>query len=211
MGLVNGPKPKEDPVHKDTGLRDLPSYPFRECRLIPVFEQFVAERILPDLKLTGYKLDQKKILATQIIHNLIGKGAKGCCVADRRNRGEPGVKARVPIWDRLVELGYVRVCIGSEMSGKVTRYRATSKLLDLRKKWSLSQFDNTTLERISKMNEPTPYDLIQLLSTVQLRMGTQWASTLRQCQSNRTTHENNGDSNFVATLPLMVAGGRQPI
>jgi hypothetical protein len=62
---------------KNLSFRELASNPFKERRLIPEFEHFVESRILPHLKLTGYKLDQKRITATQIIHNLIGNGMKG--------------------------------------------------------------------------------------------------------------------------------------
>jgi hypothetical protein len=60
------------------------------------------------------------------------------------------VQARVPIWDAVVDAGYARVCVGSELSGMVTRYRATGKPLDLRKEWKLSQFETATLEGIAR-------------------------------------------------------------
>jgi len=44
---------------KDTGLRELPSFIFAEHRLPDEFRLFVKHRILPDLNLTGYKIDRR--------------------------------------------------------------------------------------------------------------------------------------------------------
>ena len=121
---------------KDTGLRELPSFIFAEHRLPDEFRLFVKHRILSELYLTGCKIDQKKLLATQIIHNLVETGLTSSCVADSRDWNVASV--RIPIWDHIVEAGYARVCVGSESSGKVTRYRATGRLLDQRC-WQVGQ------------------------------------------------------------------------
>ena len=57
------------------------------------------------------------------------------CVADQRNTSKAGVEMRVACWDALVDAKFVKRCTGSELSRKVTRYKATPKLLELREVW----------------------------------------------------------------------------
>lgn len=144
-------------------LRDLPSRPFEKHRLPGEFKDFYCDYVAPLLSLTGYKQTEKNAVARHCIHNLICAGP-GECVADVRKLALPGVRLRVGVWDAIVAAELATACLGSEESGKVTRYRATPKLLTLRREWELSLLVHLTLGRNTELTEPTPMALVHLHS-----------------------------------------------
>ena len=64
--------------------------------------------------------------------------------------------------DLLTKAGFALLCKGSQQSGKVSRYRATTKLLQLRNLWRLRLLEDTHLARNTELSVPTSRALIVL-------------------------------------------------
>jgi hypothetical protein len=145
-------------------FRELRSYLFRPHKLSDMpaaFLRFVDAQIIPRIDFKGKKLDKKKELATQIIHALVLSGVAGAVVSDGR-RKEAGVRLRVEVWDAVIEAGLAKVCLGSEMSGFRTRYRATGQLLELFDGWRLGDLIDLNLGRNTETEVPTSHALVVL-------------------------------------------------
>lgn len=122
---------------KNHHFRNLPSRVFFPHELTEEFHRFYDESVRDLVCLTGYKLDQKHRIAKHIVHNLVVAAfPRMSVVSDPRDTATKAA-ARVPIWDAIVAAGLADVCIGSENTRTVTRYRASAKLLELRKIWEL--------------------------------------------------------------------------
>ena len=140
--------------------RDMDYWMYREDRITDKFRELVEQRVLPHIHFAGYKLAEKKRIATHAIHKLIKTGLRHKVVADTRNARLPGVKFRVKVWDAIVQAGFATVCIGSDSSGELTRYRATKKLKDIRREWKLPVLEDTEPERNTENNIPLEHGLI---------------------------------------------------
>ncbi|KAA0141028.1 hypothetical protein FYZ48_07075 [Gimesia chilikensis] len=144
-------------------LRDLPSVPYHLHEIPPEFTCFMDEFVLPRLGNTGYKIAQKNEIATQAIHQLILTGLTGKVVSDTRRKDQPGVRLRIAVWDKIVNAGLAKDCLGSEEAGRRTRYCATSELLELRQEWELRLLLKLDLVRNSERpHNPKPLALIYL-------------------------------------------------
>ncbi|WP_425399574.1 hypothetical protein [Aeoliella sp.] len=136
---------------------------FHEQHLLPLYITFFNDAILPHLELRGYKLEAKRQLAAQCTNLLIQTGLGGKVVADDRDGKLPGVKLRTQVWDSIIRAGFADVCKGSQESGYNTRYRATSKLLELRGLWELQLLLDTQLARnTERPTDPTHLALVHL-------------------------------------------------
>jgi hypothetical protein len=144
--------------------RDLPSHVFSKNRIPADLQQFMRKRIIPKLKLRGYKLAEKRSIAMQAIHNLLMAWSVGACVRDTRNARLRGVQLRVGVWDAIVNAGFATKCLDSESSGKQTRCRATEKLLALRSCWDLRLTVGSDLKRNTELSKPTWKALVVLHS-----------------------------------------------
>lgn len=143
--------------------RELPSVVYHEQRLTPRFRKFFDAAIRPHLILSGYKLADKLETAVHVVNLLIKTGVCGRCVADTRDWHQPGARFRAELWDAVVAAGFATVCLGSQVSGMLTRYRATSKLLDLEKLWKGSgMMEDTELARNTETIIPTTRALVVL-------------------------------------------------
>lgn len=152
-------KPKNKPQLRDRASRRFASYELSE-----EFVEFVDTEILPQVTLSGYKQAEKQTLLRHATHNLIVTGLAGRVVADGRDCREPGVRLRAGVWDVLLAADFAEQCRGSEVSGKVTRYGATSKLLALRRWWQLRMLEDIDLARNSELAAPTDRALVYLHS-----------------------------------------------
>jgi hypothetical protein len=119
-------------------------------------------RLVPRLKLTGYKIPEKTDLAIRCLHKLIKADAILGVVADTRDTHKSGVEMRVRVWDAIVKAGLAEVRKGSEQSGFVTRYRATKELHRVRRTWELEVLEVTRLERNTMLDKDTRYALVVL-------------------------------------------------
>ncbi|MCD4692888.1 MAG: hypothetical protein K8R79_08240 [Calditrichales bacterium] len=139
---------------------------FRENKIPFRFQLFVEKEIWPKLKPLheGYKIKDKKETAAQILHNLISAGLTNKVVADTRDVNTEGVRLRIKIWDCLIQKKLCRMCKGSEESGRITLYRATGKLLELREEWELKLFEDLELKRNTEEAIPTNHALVVLHS-----------------------------------------------
>ena len=80
-------------------LRELKSYVFEEQKISPKFRRFVTKRVLPDIKLSGYKLDEKReLIVPKWSRNLVTTGLAGAVVSDSRDWHTPGAKQRSQIY-----------------------------------------------------------------------------------------------------------------
>ena len=152
-------KPKNNP-----SLRDRASRRYANYELSDEFVEFVDTEVLPYVELPGYKQAEKQTVLRHATHNLILTGLVGRVVADGRDTHEPGVRLRTGVWDALVAAEFAEQCRGSEISGKVTRYGATSKLLALRRWWQLRMLEDIDLSRNTELAAPTDRALVYLHS-----------------------------------------------
>lgn len=116
-------------------MRGLSSEPFHEWPLPGEFLQFAREEVLPLIRFEGYKVKEKKRVATHCLHHLICATLKGNVVADSRDTSKNAL--RTGVWDNIIDAGLAAACVGSERSRKRTRYIATRRLLDMHEHWEL--------------------------------------------------------------------------
>ena len=140
-------------------LRELESWPLSDQRPTITFRQFVEAEIIPELRLHGYKMEQKKSVALQIVHNLVLTGPARA-IADSRDTADKGVRVRVQVWNAIEKAGLAEKCLGSESSGKLTRYRITAKLLKPFADWPLSDLQDLTLTRNTENEMPSDYGFV---------------------------------------------------
>jgi hypothetical protein len=152
----------EQTPDRNLHLRDLPSVRFKESKIPRPFREFVSDRLLDRIPFTGYKIPRKTEIAVQILNNLVLTGLCDYAVGDSRDYRQYEVRLRVPIWDRMRELGWAEVCLGSEMSGMRTRYAATPRLLRLFRGWHISAIQDFNLERNTELAIPTDHALVVL-------------------------------------------------
>lgn len=145
------------PIQRENkDLRECKSQLYRpSVEVLKTFRLFARNEILPDVTITRIKRLEKEDTLIGILYQLIRCSLNDWAVADSRNTAEAEIRSRVQLWDALENAGFVRKCLGSETSGKVTRYAATQKLLSLRKFWRQSLFCNTRLRRNSRLIKPT--------------------------------------------------------
>ena len=145
---------------RDEAFAGLKSLPYREDKMAPQFVAFVKQRILPTLKLDGYKTKQKRRIAIYCLHNLAIAGLRQPprLVRDSRDNSTNGL--RIAVWDALVEAKLCRVQrkgiqgIG-RIQGGTTRYRATKKLLNLLNQYDQRQYIDVRLSFNTKRKRPT--------------------------------------------------------
>lgn len=148
---------------KNDYLRELKSIQFQPERLTDEFLDFVKEELLPELDIIkGYKKKQKIETASQIIANLILASNRNMVIGDSRDTKSADVRMRVTIWDALITNKLAISCLGSEQSGKVTRYSATDELRRRLSDWKLQKILNVQLERNSNRVIPIHDALVVL-------------------------------------------------
>jgi hypothetical protein len=106
-----------------------------EQPLTPDFIRFADEELLPRLEFSGYKVARKERIARFILNNLITSGLMGRAVSDTRSTQTN--RLRTEVWDAIVKAKMARMAVGSELSRRVTRYCATSWLLERQEMWEL--------------------------------------------------------------------------
>jgi len=143
---------------KHDHLRELKSVRFFTHRLTDEWIDF-CKKLIPSLKLNGYKLEQKVETAYHCLHNVLTAGLMEKTVADSREHEN---NLRVAVWDAIVKSGLAIKCTGSKMSKKVTHYYATDKLMSLRKTWELGLLTDMTLVRNTEQETPSRYALVVL-------------------------------------------------
>src|SRR5262249_46946791 len=86
-------------------------------------------------------------------------------VADSRRKTDSETRTRAAVWDSIVTAGLAARSLGSESSGKVTRYYATKALMALRKIWRLEDLVPLDLKRNTQLgNDPVPFALVYIHS-----------------------------------------------
>ncbi len=145
-------------------LRLWKSFPFHDSTepLPEGFVRFFHAKVLPLLTFTGYKQDAKRDLALRIVHALVMARNRIRTVSDPRDKTDPDARKRIQVWDMLRKAGLAIHCRGSESSGMVTRYCATEKLVELRKRWKLEELVPLDLQRNSQRTTPTKHALVYL-------------------------------------------------
>lgn len=147
---------------RNHALRERKSAPLCDHRLTPEFTDYCARVLLPQIEFAGRKRAEQVDLALQILHNLVVMGQKAACVSDGRDTHEPGSRLRVRVWDAIEQAGFARKRLGSQMSGRMTRYLATSELLRHFKDWELQNLVDVSLHRNTRLSVPTEHALVLL-------------------------------------------------
>lgn len=133
-----------------------------DLRAAPELIELLQAEVVPVLELTGKKLAEKRETAVTCLANLIVNGQIGKTVADYRSTAKAGVRLRRAVWDSITAAGYANVSIGSQDSGKVTRYKATKRLTRLVDSWGLGNILDVDLSRNTEGGEPSIYALVVL-------------------------------------------------
>jgi hypothetical protein len=149
---------------KNIHFRELKSWRYCERPLTADFKRFAEDEIWPQLKelKQGRKVNEKKKITAHVVHNLVEAGLTGKVVADSRDVSKNYL--RIQVWDAFVNNGLCKVCVGSEDSRKVSLYRATGHLLNLREIWELALLEDINLRRNTELAEPTRHALVVLYS-----------------------------------------------
>ena len=144
-------------------LRDL-EHRWYDPNLRPAQEliELLRAEVVPLLEFTGKKLAEKRDTTVKCLANLIVNAQVDQTVADYRSTAKAGVRLRRAAWDSIAAAGYAKVSIGSQDSGKVTRYRATKKLNRLVASWGLGSLLDVDLKRNSEGSEPSGHALVVL-------------------------------------------------
>lgn len=140
---------------KNLFLRERRCIWFRVRKIPERFQKVATAKLLPMLSAVldqGYKKEQKRGIAIQILHHLAT--TEGEAVADSRDNSKQ-IGFRSEIWDEIVRLELAIQCKGSKQDGFITRYMATEKLLTLFKEWKYSDLHNAETERNTEMKQPT--------------------------------------------------------
>jgi len=122
----------DQPYH----YRDRASEPFTSRKVAPAFRTFCDREVFSRLKITGYKQDEKRNTLMEMTHALVDTYLDNKAVADTRSTSSATGRQRSQLWDLLEHAGLCRKCLGSEESGKATRYRATKRLMGLQTLWT---------------------------------------------------------------------------
>lgn len=138
---------------KCTHFREYKSVLYNEPKIPKSFKLFFKSRILPLIELDGYKLAQKQKIVLYCIHNLAIAKLRNKSVADNRNNSTNSL--RIAIWDVIVKARLCRVCIGDELTGYVSRYRATGKLVKLLRLFEEGSYIDLRLDCNTKRKRPT--------------------------------------------------------
>lgn len=103
-------------------LRGLPSTKFKPVQVTKQFARMVSEEVIPQLELGRQKLHVKHDVTRQIMANLFLAARAGRTLADSRDTSKSEVYLRRQVYSALEEAGFLLKQVGSEQSGKMTRY-----------------------------------------------------------------------------------------
>ena len=145
-----------------TYFRDMKSWRYSKHKIPKSFKTFAKTRIIPLIKIDGYKQKQKEKIALHCIHNLALTQLRTMVVADNRDGSRNTL--RISVWDAIIEAKLCRVCVGNEMTKQVSRYRATGKLVKLLELYKRGQYIDTRLAYNTKRKQPTKEALVVLHS-----------------------------------------------
>lgn len=144
---------------KHLHFRELPSIPYSEYKVSREFRRFVKTFIVPFVKLSGYKLKEKRKTIIHCLHNLYMAHLVGKVVADNRDSSKNSL--RISVWDILLRYNLANKCTGSQSSGYKTRYRITNKLIEIYKYFYGISLDYN-LDRNTLRVIPTDHALVVL-------------------------------------------------
>ena len=105
---------------------DMESHVFQCCTLLPSFSEFIKAKVIPRLELTNSKPEEKHHLIAQILARMLEANHSNKSLSDSRNNSSKA-NSRIPIYDALIKANILKICLGSEISGKVSRYGFTNK------------------------------------------------------------------------------------
>lgn len=107
-------------------LRDMKSCRFNDVTVTSDFLKIIKAHIIPLLKLKNNKLNEKYNLIAQILACMLEAHKLGKVLADSRDNSS-NASHRICLYDALIKARILKVCIGSEISEKVSRYAFTTK------------------------------------------------------------------------------------
>ena len=99
---------------------DMESHNFEPCTVLLDFFEFIKTNIIPRLELSNNKQRQCLLIA-QILARMLETNNSNKSLSDSRNTGSKA-NSRIPIYDALIKANILKVCLGCEISGKVSRY-----------------------------------------------------------------------------------------
>ena len=196
--LASATRRRNDNYH----LRDAESSTFL-ARAIPIkLRDDLDSRWLPLLRLDGYKqkekLETQRDVARQCLHNLILSGLPGGTVADTRSTSNAADRMRIGVWKVIEAAGLLIACIGSDNSGKLTRYQATEKLLTPYREWAASELVSVSRERTVGSSKASWQSLIMLKVEGQ----NECQSTLPKVRTRRLRCDKNFRLHWRACWPV---------
>lgn len=122
---------------------------YREHDVPPEFVRWAHANVIPGLDLGSSTrwLHAKQQTAVQIAFNLVHAGLVRWTVADSRDNSKYAM--RIAVFDAFIRAGYCKACLGSQSSGRWTRYAAEPKLLGMRKMWESQMLNPMTTKGVT--------------------------------------------------------------
>ena len=136
--------------HTGGDLRNHPSSTYQPVKTTPKFKEYVRQVIVPDLDLGGRILEKKTKRITEMMANLfIAHKTGGKVLADSRNRGgkDPQARARVSMYDILIDADFIRKHTGSEQARKITRYALECYIACTARQWDFHDIVDASLDK----------------------------------------------------------------
>lgn len=125
------------------------------------FEKFISTRILPIIKLSGYRQQAKKRIAVKIIADLWMTELRGKVLKDSRNNSKNTL--RISVFDSIESAGLLHKCLGSEISQSATLYKCSRKLTQLMKSYDQEMpLLDYKLHKNSERKRPTDHAYVVL-------------------------------------------------
>lgn len=163
-------------------LRELPSELYLERPIPGAFIEFAEAELLPQIRITGYKQDEKRKTALHCLHNLVCAGLMGKTVADSRDKTKTP-PLRIRVWDAIVNANMAVKATGSEASQCSTRYYRTPWVLRLKRLWELAMLSD------EERNKVVGEDKGRLTGNVVLTTGKRQVSIYRRVRATRMAYE----------------------
>lgn len=160
----------------DGNLRKRPSAVYQPVKPTARFKEYVHQELIPDLPLGQRNREKQRDIATAVIANLVvAHKAGGKVLADSRDTGK-GCGARVRIYDQLEQADIIRKQLGSEQSGKMTRYALRHGIAHDAREWDFLDVVNPSLdEPTSQRYQPSEFAPVILRPSKSTEPGHQYA------------------------------------
>lgn len=141
-------------------LRTRRSFRFHESDVPEAFRSLVGPLVNNAVSRgTKFRGRKREVLESMLL-SLVSAGLRAAAIHDSRDTRTADVRFRVKLWDALEQGGWLTKCLGSEKSGRQTRYAPTPQLLRLTDLWARRLMSPQRLPRNSRLARPVKNALV---------------------------------------------------